>query len=71
MENNEYTEEDIKDLQALLSDTLHQLQIASGHNSENKCECKHLTLLCLKHGCIRGSEMCERCDGVRCFNDMK
>jgi len=65
---DKYTEQDIQDLRALLADTLFQLRVATGH-ANKKCECERWTGICLLHGSIRGSELCPRCDGVRCFGE--
>lgn len=29
-----------------------------------KCDCEHSTLICLRHGTIKGSEVCLTCKGL-------
>jgi len=32
-------------------------------HGDNHCICKHGTLICLKHGIVKGSEICPSCHG--------
>jgi hypothetical protein len=44
----------------LIFDLLQEQRRALG---DKTCDCEHATLLCLKHGVIKGSEICPHCHG--------
>lgn len=62
-ENDEITDE-------ILIKTIHDSIRELKQRHPTGCKCEQWTGICLKHGTIRGSERCSKCDGYRGYDDM-